>query len=35
MKLQTRIAKIKRMCDGQQFEIKLDNLQEIINIVKA
>ena len=30
-----RIAKIKRMSDGQQFEIKLDNLQEIINIVEA
>ena len=31
----TRIAKIKRMSDGQQFEIKLDNTQEIINIVKS
>jgi len=32
--IKTRIAKIKRMSDGQQFEIKLDNLQEIINIVE-
>ncbi|MCB2309747.1 histidine--tRNA ligase [Clostridium tagluense] len=33
--IKTRIAKIKRMSDGQQFEIKLDMLQEIIDIVKA
>jgi histidyl-tRNA synthetase len=33
--IKSRIAKIKRMSDGQQFDIKLDNLQEIINIVKA
>jgi len=33
--IKTRIAKIKRMSDGQQFEIKLDNLEEIINIVEA
>ena len=33
--IKTRVAKIKRMCDGQQFEIKLDNLQEIINIVES
>jgi len=32
--IKTRIAKIKRMSDGQQFEIKLDNLQEIIIIAK-
>ncbi|MBZ9635717.1 histidine--tRNA ligase [Clostridium sp. FP1] len=33
--IKTRIAKIKRMSDRQQFEIKLDRLQEIIDIVKA
>ncbi|MGV8980412.1 histidine--tRNA ligase [Clostridium sp.] len=33
--IKSRTAKIKRMSDGQQLEIKLDNLQEIINIVKA
>ncbi|MGH4119799.1 histidine--tRNA ligase [Clostridium sp.] len=30
---QSRNAKIKRMSDGQQFEINLDNLEEIVNIV--
>jgi histidyl-tRNA synthetase len=33
--IESRIAKIKRMSDGEQFEINLDNLEEIINIVKA
>jgi histidyl-tRNA synthetase len=32
--IQSRNAKIKRMSDGQQFEINLDNLEEIVNIVK-
>jgi histidyl-tRNA synthetase len=32
--IQSRNAKIKRMSDGQQFKINLDNLEEIINIVK-
>jgi histidyl-tRNA synthetase len=31
--IQSRNAKIKRMFDGQQFEINLDNLEEIVNIV--
>jgi histidyl-tRNA synthetase len=33
--IESRIAKIKRMSDGEQFEINLDNLEEIINIVRA
>ena len=33
--IQSRKAKIKRMSDGQQMEVNLDNLVEIINIVKA
>ncbi len=33
--IKTGISKIKRMSDGQQFEVKLENLQEIINIIKA
>lgn len=33
--VQSRIAKIKRMSDGEQFEIKLDNLDEIVNIVNS
>lgn len=32
--IQSRNAKVKRMSDGQQFEINLDNLEEIVNIVK-
>lgn len=32
--IQNRNAKIKRMSDGQQFEINLDNLEEIISIIK-
>lgn len=32
--IQNRNAKIKRMSDGQQFEINLDNLEQIINIIK-
>ncbi|MEK6264282.1 MAG: histidine--tRNA ligase [Clostridium sp.] len=32
--IQSRNAKIKRMSDGQQFEINLDNLEGIVNIVK-
>lgn len=31
--IQSRTAKIKRMSDGEQFEINLDELEEIVNIV--
>ncbi|MCB2288970.1 histidine--tRNA ligase [Clostridium sp. CS001] len=31
----SRTAKIKRMCDGEQLQINLDKLEDIINIVKA
>lgn len=33
--IKSRTAKIKRMCDGEQLQINLDKLEEIINIVKA
>ena len=33
--IQSRTAKIKRMCDGEQLQVNLDKLEEIINIVKA
>jgi histidyl-tRNA synthetase len=33
--IQSRTAKIKRMCDGEQLQINLDKLEEIISIVKA
>ena len=33
--IQSRTAKIKRMCDGEQIQVNLDKLEEIINIVKA
>ena len=32
--IQSRAAKIKRMSDGEQFEIKLDNLEEVFNIIR-
>ena len=32
--IQSRTAKIKRMSDGEQFEVNLDNLEEIVDIVK-
>ena len=33
--IQSRTAKIKRMSDGEQLEVKLDNLEEIVNIIRA
>lgn len=33
--IQSRTAKIKRMSDGEQFEINLDNLEEVVSIVKG
>lgn len=33
--IQSRTAKIKRMSDGEQFEINLDNLEEVVCIVKV
>lgn len=33
--IQSRTAKVKRMCDGEQIQVNLDKLEEIINIVKA
>ena len=33
--IESRIAKIKRMSDGEQFEINLDNLEEIVDVIKA
>jgi len=33
--IESRTCKIKRMSDGEQFEINLDDLEQIVNIVKA
>ncbi len=33
--VKSRTSKIKRMSDGEQFEISLDNLEEIVNVVRA
>jgi histidyl-tRNA synthetase len=33
--IKSRISKIKRMSDGELFEVNLDNLEEIVNVVRA
>lgn len=33
--IESRTCKIKRMSDGEQFEINLDNLEEIVDVIKA
>ena len=32
--LQNRSIKLKRMSDGEQFEVSLDNIQEIAKAIK-
>lgn len=32
--LQNKSIKLKRMSDGEQFEVSLDNIQEIANAIK-
>ena len=32
--LQNKLIKLKRMSDGEQFEVSLDNIQEIAKAIK-
>ena len=32
--LQNKVIKLKRMSDGEQFEVSLDHIEEIVNVIK-